>query len=367
MPQWIPGGCPGMITGMKSQHLFPATLCLILALLTGAAGGAVGVPPPETPAVRLHPDLPEILERELIARLALFPDVPHLVRVRFGQAPWGAVLARLEVDDPAAGPRVFVRSLSAESWLALQGRAAALLHGTEPPPMPRRPEPPAHDPLATVRSWPETPPPPTAPHRARTAAAATGRAPVSHAWLALVEAGVRQNVSGFNDYFTPMGQVGLSFGYGVTEHFVPQLGFQAGFGDMRGDFEDAFGDGRTNLFGFTLATLGRLPASKSVDLYAEGGVGYYIRSLFWGGTFVDPRTGEVTRGRVVEQKNLGWSGRVGLLLRRNHPSRPRFLDIGVGVQTTPADPWIFANDDGYFEATDRDTWVYLAVRFWDAL
>ena len=48
-------------------------------------------------------------------------------------------------------------------------------------------------------------------------------------------------------------------------------------------------------------------------------------------------------------------------------NRPRFLDIGVGVHTMPADQWFFATEDLMFEASDRDTWIMLTVRFWDGL
>jgi len=136
---------------------------------------------------------------------------------------------------------------------------------------------------------------------------------------------------------------------------------------MEGEFEDVFGDGRTNVFGFTLSGLLQQPLSRKMSLYVEGGGGYYFRSLFWGGTFTSPETGEVVEGRLVEQKNLGWSLRGGMLLRREHPTRPKLMDIGFGVQTSPADTWLFQVDDTVFRASHEDTWVFLTIRFWDAL
>ena len=178
---------------------------------------------------------------------------------------------------------------------------------------------------------------------------------------------MRGNVSDFNDFFTPMGQVGVAFSYGVTERFLPSLGFGAGFGDMRGDFEDIYGDGRTNAFNITLSALLRQPLGRKHSIYAEGGGGYFIRSLFWGGSFYNPNTGNVTEGRVVEQADFGWTARVGWLLSRHHPRRPRFLDVGVGLQSSPADPWLFSSDESTFFASGRDTWVFLTVRFWDGI
>ena len=195
----------------------------------------------------------------------------------------------------------------------------------------------------------------------------TDATPLRGEWVALIETGLRLDMSGFNAFFTPMGQIGLAFGYGVTETFLPHLGFHAGFGDMRGDFEDSFGDGRTNVFGFTLATLLRQPVSERGSLYAQVGGGYYIRSLYWGGAFYDPATGRVTEGRVLEQKDFGVSARVGWLLSRPHPSRPRFLDVGLGLETMSADQWAFWNEDAFFEASGHDTWIVLTVRFWDGL
>ena len=194
-----------------------------------------------------------------------------------------------------------------------------------------------------------------------------GGVPLRGRWLALVEAGMRLNVSSFNTIFSPMGQLGLAFAYGASERVIPCLGFAAGFGDMRGDFEDAFGDGRANTFGFTLTTVLRQPLGERQSVYVEGGGGYFIRSLYWGGAFVDPVTGEITEGRVLEQQNFGWQARVGWLLRRDHPRRPRLLDVGLAVQTSRADPWVYWTDDVRFSATERDTWLILSVRFWDGL
>ena len=339
-------------------------VCTLLAVAWLTLAGP-SASEPLLPAVHLHPDLPEILDRQWIDRLRLFPDVAGLQSVRFGQSPWGAVLARLEIDDPDQGPRVLVRSLAGDSWRTLQARAIIVLAGEPLPPVAIQIDPPVADPLAAARAWPEVEAPPAAP--ARKPPELAGGVSVRGQWLAGVEIGLRANVSDFNTFFTPQGQVGLAFAHGVTERFIPSLGFSAGFGDMQGDFEDAFGDGRANTFSFLLSALLRQPLDKKHSVYVESGVGYFIRSLFWGGAFEDPATGDVIEGRVVEQTDFGWLVRVGWLLSRPHPRRPRFLDVGVGLQTSSAHPWVFQAESETFAAANRDTWVFLAVRFWDGI
>jgi hypothetical protein len=373
-PWWIDARRGPMMATMPdriARTLLASAVTVVIAAVACLATAPVIAadepwpPAPRSEAIRLHADLPDVLQSDWIERLGLFADVPHLVRVRFGRSDWGSVLARLEIVEPGADLRVVVRSLSGETWRALRERAELVLAGQPPPPPPSAGADAGDDPLAGVRSWPETPPPPAAPPRLPDVP--DGGIPLRGRWLALVEAGMRLNVSSFNSIFSPMGQLGLAFGYGVSERVIPCLGFGAGFGDMRGDFEDAFGDGRANTFGFSLTTLLRQPLGQRQSVYVEGGGGYFIRSLYWGGAFVDPVTGEITEGRVLEQQNFGWLARVGWLLRRDHPRRPRLLDVGLSLQTSRADPWVYWTDDVRFSATERDTWLILSVRFWDGL
>ena len=364
-------------------------------LRTGLAGAAVLLlawtataawpPPPEEPAVLLHPRLPEVIEGDWLDRLDPFPEVEGLQRARFGLAAWGGVLVRLEIDDPDApgGLRILVRNLPREHWDGLQERAAAILAGEEPPPPPVYPldrtspfamveehDPETglsvlRDPLGAVRSWPEAPPPPAAPPRDLLLEA--GQVPWRGRWLTVVDAGVRMNVTRFNTFFTPMGQIGIAFGRGLSSRLVSLLGFYAGFGDMRSSFEDVFGDGRANAFGFTLAALARQDVSERHALYVEAGGGYHIRSLYWDGIYQDPYTGLYYRGSVLEQQDWGWQLRVGWMRGRDHATRPRALDVGFSVQSSAAERWDFLRAGQSFFGTDRDIWLVLSVRFWDGL
>jgi hypothetical protein len=186
-------------------------------------------------------------------------------------------------------------------------------------------------------------------------------------WLAVIDVGGRFNVTGFNTFFSPMGQIGIAFGRALNSRLVPQLGFYAGFGDMRPEFEDVYGDGRSNVFGFTLAMLARQEVSERSALYLEGGGGYHIRSLYWGGVFYDPRSGQYLQGYVLEQQDWGWQVRLGWLRARAHADRPRLLDVGVALQSSLAERWNFRRDDRVFTGDDRDLWVVVSVRFWDGL
>lgn len=301
-------------------------------------------------AVPLRPGLPVELDAGWLQRLQIFPQAET---VRFERAPWGGMVA--VIDDTT------LRAFTDSEWAALQARADSALTGGTVVPWPGPPPV-----TGGLHAWPEIPladtaiaaPPPQAP---------AGYPPLSGRWQALLEAGVRDNVTSFDQFFTPMGTVGVGFGYPFSNHAAALLNFAAGFGDMRGDFEESFGDGRANTFAFDLGLLLRQPFSPRASFYVEVDGGYYIRSLMWGGVFYDPISGEYANGLVLEQQNWGGGLRAGVLLQRAHPNKPRFLDVGLGVQTTAADPWDFGTDTRRFTADGRDTWVSLTVRFWDAI
>lgn len=300
--------------------------------------------------VQLHPDLPVVLDRVWLERLAVFPDAD---RVSFSRTAWGGVVATL--DDSRQ------RMLPDSEWADLRERAAIVVAGGQPQPSAKLPPK-----TGSLYAWPEIPleataivaPPP---------AAMAGYPALGGQWQALLEAGVRSNVTSFDEFFTPMGTIGVGFGYPVNNRVVGLLNFAAGFGDMRGDFEEQFGDGRANTFSFNFGLLLRQPLTRGTSFYVEADGGYYIRSLMWGGTFIDPVSGEIAQGLVLEQQNWGSGLRAGVLIQRRHPDRPRFLDFGLSVHTSPADRWEFWTDEQRFTATDRDTWVSFTVRFWDAI
>jgi hypothetical protein len=316
---------------------------VLVLLLPAAIASAQG-------DVRLHPDLPDVLDRAWLDRLAVFPDASS---VRFTRAAWGGVVAILDETRQ--------RELADSEWNDLRARAVAVLAGqTLLPPVPL----PA--PSGGLHAWPEVP------LSSAAIAAPPRRAPAGYPalagrWQALLEAGVRSDVTSFDEFFTPMGTIGVGFAYPVTNRLAALLNFSAGFGNMRSDFEASFGDGRANTFAFNLGVLMRQPLSQRASFYLEADGGYYIRSLMWGGAFYDPVSGEVTDGLVLEQQDWGGGLRAGLLLQRKHPDKPRFLDIGVSLQTTPADRWDFWTPEQRFVADDRDTWVSLTFRFWDAI
>jgi hypothetical protein len=301
--------------------------------------------------VPLHPDLPVVLDRGWLERLEVFPDATS---ARFARTAWGGMVAILDEDR--------LRMLPDSEWVALRARAAAVVAGGAVPPAPA----PAPAVIGDLRAWPEVP------LDAAAVAAPPRQAPAGYPalagrWQALIEAGVRSNVTSFDEFFTPMGTIGVGFGYPFTNHAAALLNFAAGFGNMRGDFEESFGDGRANTFSFNLGLLTRQPVSRRTSLYAEVDGGYYIRSLMWGGAFYNQTTGEVNDGLVLEQQNWGVGVRAGVLLQRAHPDKPRFVDIGLSLQTSRADRWDFWTDEQRFTADERDTWLSLTVRFWDAI
>jgi hypothetical protein len=193
---------------------------------------------------------------------------------------------------------------------------------------------------------------------------------LSGRWFVLLEAGYRHNISDFQEYFTDMGLLAVSWGrmYG---QLMPFLAMEVGFGDITDDFEAIAGDGRSNVYNFALGLMARQPLSGRTQFYVSGAYGYFIRSLQWGGAFFNPTLGTISNGFVLEQQDWGAAFRVGLFLQRQTARKPRFIDIGVGLQTTRADEWAYVDDlespTIRLRAADRDTWITLSIRFGDSL
>jgi hypothetical protein len=189
----------------------------------------------------------------------------------------------------------------------------------------------------------------------------------SNRWLTFLEAGYRQNITSFEQFFTGMAQFGLAFGRTVGDRLVPYGSFVVGFGDIPGDFESIAGDGRSNIYNFALGVLARQPVGRTTAAYASIEGGYFVRTLQWGGVFEDPDTGTISEGFVLEQQHWGFGLRVGFTLQKPHPDRLRVWDIGISYQVTPADRWDFYGDGRRFIGDNHDAWLAISIRFWDTL
>ncbi|MFO7652854.1 MAG: hypothetical protein R6X25_03425 [Candidatus Krumholzibacteriia bacterium] len=330
--------------------------------------------------VRLHPSLPETLTVEHARRFGMYTEVPGLERFWFRRAPWGGYLTRLETRGPG-GPRLRERSVPQARWRQFQDRVEAVLAGASPPDSALAPAPPwvedrrtgaPADSVAAGRSggrlqvWPEAPLPPQT-HAGARPEEPPLEPPFRNRWLSLLEAGYRHNISDFDAFFTGMLQFGLAFGYTATERLVPYAAFTVGFGDIRSDFEAIAGEGRANAYNFALGSVLRQPVSRRGSLYVAVEGGYYVRALQWGGLFENPFTGQVREGYILEQQHWGGAVRLGFLRQTAHEDKLRAWDLGVTLQRTAADPWVYFDDDRIFAADDQDTWLVVSLRFWDSL
>ena len=217
-----------------------------------------------------------------------------------------------------------------------------------------------------IRVWPEVPLPAIVERPTPGGVASSDYQDLSGRWFVLLEAGMRRNVTEFNSFFTDMGMIAMNWGR-MFGRLMPYMSMEVGFGDLRDDFEELAGDGRSNTYGFSLGLLARQPLGRHNQFYVSGAFGYYIRSLQWGGTFVNTTTGSYADGLVLEQQNWGWSFRAGFMFNRKHTHKSRFWDVGVGLQTTPAEEWHYFDESSDFFASDRDMWITLSVRFGDSI
>jgi hypothetical protein len=348
--------------------------------------------------VRLHPDLDESLNAATAARYGLFTDVPGLQEVTFLKAPWGGYLARLQVGTPE-GSVWRERNVSTDTWREWQMRVVRVQEGRPWQDDANQLSPaggaavatadqqageraPGQDELPAdsadilsdrteltsdrLRVWPEVPLPPITARDEPENQLVSDYQKMSGRWFVLLEAGVRHNVTDFNHFFTDMGMIAMNWGV-MLGRLMPYMSMEVGFGDLRDDFEELAGDGRSNTYGFSLGMLARQPLGRHHQFYVSGGFGYFIRSLQWGGTFLNANTGNITDGLVLEQQNWGWSFRTGFMFNRKHTTKSRFWDIGVGLQTTPAEEWHYFDEANNFFATERDMWITLSIRFGDSI
>ncbi len=355
------------------------SLCLTVLLQPAPASAANDRHPYGEP-VRLHPELGESLSVVEAAYFGLYTDIAGLREVTFLEAPWGGYVARLRVETEA-GSVWRERNVSTSRWRAWQTRAADILAGKIPPAggvgsvteMATGPS--AEGEVQTaqpdsltdrIRVWPEVPLPPTLGRAVPADSVVHSYQPLGGRWFVLLEAGLRHNVTDFNAFFTDMGMIGISWGR-MFGRLMPYFSMEVGFGDLRDDFEDLAGDGRSNTYSFAFGLMARQPVSRRINFYGSGAFGYFIRSLQWQGIFFDSFRNTVSEGLVLEQQDWGWAFRAGFLIQRRHPTKGRFFDIGLGLQTTPAEEWHYFNDVSNFRASNRDMWVTLSVRIGDSI
>jgi hypothetical protein len=334
--------------------------------------------------VQLNPELGETLSAAEAARFGLFTEVEGLQEVVFLEAPWGGFLARLTVET-ATGTVWRERNISTRTWREWQQHTSDILAGRVPT---RTLAPPAFsqdaaadahaadgmapsDSLSShlqepIRVWPEVPLPPTFERVVPVDSVLHDYQSLGGRWLVLLEAGVRHNITDFRAFFTDMGMIGLSWGH-MVGRLMPYFSMEVGFGDLRDDFEELAGNGRSNTYGFSIGLMARQPTGSRVEIYGSGAFGYFIRSLQWQGIFIDSYRNTVSDGLVLEQQDWGWAFRAGFLIKKRHARKARFIDIGMGLQMTPAEEWHYFDETSNFHASDRDMWVTLSIRFGDSL
>jgi hypothetical protein len=350
--------------------------------------------------VPLNSSLPDTLTAADAERFGLYADVSGLSRFWFVPAPWGGYTVVLEtIADGRV--RVRERNVPRARWRQLQARVERVLEGAHPASEPLSQAPawtdsalhreprlrsPAGNPAPEaggheagtdtttaprtphrIRVWPEVPLPPARAATRPDRAAKSLYPGFADRWLTLLEAGYRHPISSFDAFFTGMAQFGLAFARTFGERFIPYGSFTIGFGDIKRDFEDIAGEGRSNVYSFALGTILRQPVGRKTFAYAGVEGGFYARLLQWGGLFQDPFTGRTTDGYVLEQQDFGWSVRLGIALQRPNTEKVRVWDLGIAYQTSPAERWAYHSDGKSFLGDGRDAWLVISLRFWDTL
>jgi hypothetical protein len=314
--------------------------------------------------IPLHPAVGDTLDAREASRFGLLADVTGLREAYFLTASWGGYLVRMHIVTPE-GPVWRERNVPSSTWLAWRQHVDAVLAGA--PVREARTDTTGTVDQGTdrIRVWPEVPLPPTLPRSALRDTTVRDYAELSGHWFVILEGGYKRNVSDFREYFTDQGLFGICWGR-LYRRMMPFFNIEFGFGDIHDQFERFAGDGRANTYNFSLGLMVRQPVSPGTHLYISGAFGYYIRSLNWG----DPIYDTLYTGYVLEQQDWGQSFRAGVQLWRKGRSKPRFIDIGVGFQSSRADTWNYGdqseNPSIVLRASDRDTWVTLSVRFGDA-
>jgi len=364
---------------------------LFVICLLSSISPALAVQDSAPAPVALHEAVGDTLNAGEARRFGLFQELPTLQYALFLPAPWGGYLAHLYLNTDA-GPVRRERNVPVDTWQAWQAQVAGIVDGRIPrgtvwtdglPPPPTEPAPRPVLPVITpgdssatapiepptrIRVWPEVPLPPFTPRSAfrDSVVAASQFRPLSGHWYLMLEAGYKQDVTDFSEFFPGLGLIGITWGF-MVDRIMPFFSMEIGFGDIKDDFEELSGDGRANTYSFSAGALLRQKLSRRTSFYVSGSYGYFIRSLQWGGFFYDPFYNTYTEGYVLEQQDWGYGVRVGVQIIRATQKKPRFLDIGLGLHSSTAEEWHYYDETSNFLASDRDTWVTLSFRIGEGL
>jgi hypothetical protein len=239
-------------------------------------------------------------------------------------------------------------------WLATPSLAAVVAPGQD-----------NDDSQVDPRTWPEIPIPPQPPAGIHEHEAVFPE--LNGRWLMKVGAGWQHNVSPQKVFFTDMVQLNLSVAKPFTEHLLPFVSCELGFGGLESALEQMSGEGRSSAFGLTLGLLGSVDFSQRHRGYASVAGGYFSRSMLWGETYRDPETGETSDGDSISMGDWGISLRTGFLIQLPHSTKTRFIDLGVGLQLSPAESLLFQDDETTLAGSEDDAWLIITLRFWDTL
>ena len=330
----------------------PTNIFALMLLMTALAGPLSAVPT-ETVLV-LGDAVGEVVDAAEAERWGLFRDLPDLSQIVFVRTAAGAVWARVTLPG-ADGPVLRERNVPGDIWSSWQASLAAseAVTATLTPPPPGR-------------VWPETAlRPEQIQPKIEVPVVPPGEAVLADTWVMLLDLGYKHSTTHFGDYFTDMVMVDMAVGYAVGERLTPFLGFQAGFGDLKDDFEDIAGDGKSAIYSFELGARVSAPLTPRLDATASLAGGYYMRSLRWGGTVFLGPYGYVQGGAAVREfSDWGGSLRLGFQYAMSAPDgRARYLDVGLRLERYAADRIVLSDPDtgAALLADDHDLWAGLTV------